>query len=554
MKKILVTVVIFAICATLAVASFFVFAYHADIKPTRIPPEPDYNPNDSSYYGTFDRRSTVDFSNALTDNFDGSIADFWRIVDGAWHHNENYGEGTKGNDYHNGCLKENVQLMDSYDGKDGVLALRATADSYSYHDDELTNRFKYNFSEKITEKSDNIDSTRSGACLVTPEIYGPGRYETVMKPLPFDGTVSALWTFQWAGNGTEQNEIDIEIVSGGTEGSYAVIWYTSWTASNSTVSEHVKLADVDLDYFLNDGQWHKFTFDWYTDFNFSGDKRIDWFIDEKCIYSLTGENMDIQNKISDHPGSIWLGCWLSGWSSKYTYRNWDTAYMLVDSFTYIPFTNLDGLKETSYRPTDYKLYKAVTSASSDEDDYLVKKVDSATVDSFMTQWLVNGDFENVYQGGVYIMDRENVGTGNQGYVGWVKGKIKRTYIGDINVELVDDANTGSHALKVEANTVAENTNVKVYDNYKFDFEMYAKLGSAESVGWIKILFRIDDDGYAQIDTTKTITLNITSTDYTKISQEIVAPVGTREMIIRVGCESGSVIVDSGSMLYKGTAK
>ena len=544
MKKIFLIALTFVVCAALTVP---LFACNPDIKPSRPSTQIIYDTSDPAYYGNFNQRADVDTTNALTDNFDNSIADFWRIVDGAWHHTEEAGSNQNGNDYHNGCLKENVQLMDSYDGKEGVLALRATADSYSYHDPELTSKFKYKYNG-----SDNIDSTRSAACLVTPEIYGPGRFEVVMKPLPFDGTVSALWTFQWAGGGTEQNEIDIEIVSGGAEGDYALIWYTSWTAKNSTVSEHVQLAEVGLDYFLNDGQWHKFTFDWYTDFDHSGDKRIDWFIDEKCIYSLAGEDKDIQNKISDHPGSIWLGCWLSGWSSKYNYRNWDTAYMFVDSFTYIPFTNTDGLKDTNYRPTDYKMYKAVTTATGDENDYVVKKVDSATVNAFMTQWLTNGDFENVYNGGVYIMNREKVGTGDQGYVGWVKGdKINKTDPDGV-VKLVDDAHTGSHALNVSANAVAENTNVKIYDFYKFDFEIYAKLDTAESVGYVKIFFRLYDGISVETDLTKTITLDITSTDYTKLSREIVAPVFTREVIVQVGCTNGSVTVDSGSMIYKGT--
>lgn len=535
MKKILLTVLSTLLCLSLAIPLFAcgdnkpstsaITSASASAGPSTAPID------DPEYYANFTQRAEVDNDGIIEDNFNGSIANFWKVLDGAWDYTPD--AAAKGNDYHNGCLKENVQLINEYDGKTGVLALRATGDNYSYGDPALTARFDQYKTGGL------INSTRSAACLVTPDVYGPGRYETVMKALPVDGAVSALWTFFWGNGGQQQHEIDIEIVSGGATGDFATIWYTSWTASDCSSNEKLKLADVNLNYFLNDGQWHTFTFDWYTNYNQSGEKRIDWFIDGKCIYSLAGSSPDVQNKIAYMGGNIWLGAWISGWSGS-SYRDWDTSYMYVDSFKHVPFKNQSGYTPTTYKP-QYDMYTPVMTATGADKEYVVPVIAAP-----VNEWMSNGTFENVYDGSVVVMNRENVGTGTQGYVGWSKGDYLGQTGGTVN--LVDDAQAGTKALQITANAYAAQTYTRVYDNYKFDFEMYAKLADSESTAVIEILFYKTN---GSVNGSKTIRINVTETDYTRLSREITAPSDTRKMVIRVACTHGSVTIDSASLIFKG---
>ena len=532
MRKLFLTVISVLLCLFLTIPLFACNGDEASTsqKPSQ-PAQSAPNADAPEYYADYTKRAEVDNNGIIEDNFNGSIADFWKIIDGAW---DNKPDNAKGNDYHNGCLKENVFLIDEYDGKKGVLALRATGDNYSYNDPNLNARFN-------DYKTDGlIDSTRSAASLVTPKTYGPGRYETVMKAAPVDGIVSALWTFYWANQGAEQHEIDIEIVSGGADGDFATIWYTSWTAKDCTENEKLKLAEVNLDYFLNDGQWHTFTFDWYTNYNQTGKKRIDWFIDGKCIYSLADFSSDIQNKIAYKGGNIWLGAWVSGWSGG-TYRDWDTSYMYVDYFKHVPFKNQSGFMPTNYQP-EYTLYTPVKTATGANNEYVVP-----TIDVPVNEWMSNGGFENVYNGNVVVMNREKVGTGNQGYVGWNKGD----YLGETGgtVTLVNDVQAGSKALQITENAYAMQTYTRVYDNYKFDFEMYAKLADSESAATIEILFYKSN---GTLNGTKTVKINVTETEYTQLKQQITAPSDTRKMAIRVVCTKGAVTIDSASLIFKGT--
>jgi hypothetical protein len=73
---------------------------------------------------------------------------------------------------------------------------------------------------------------------------------------------------------TSQNEIDIEL---GGDAQYTNEWTTTWTTHTDKETDSVDVSKV---CYLNDGKFHKYTFDWYTDYNGnSGVKRVDWFVD-----------------------------------------------------------------------------------------------------------------------------------------------------------------------------------------------------------------------------------------------------------------------------------
>jgi|GEM_PF-2895440 len=490
-----------------------------------------YNPfNDPEYYDTVSNRASVDTANAVTDDFDGSLnADLWKIVDGAWHFQPD--ASSKGNDYHNGDLKENVFLIDNYDDADGVLALRATGDFYDYSDAALTARFN------AMQTGENINSTRSAGCLATTETYGPGRYEVTMKATPVEGSVSALWTFYWGGN--EQHEIDIEIVgggdaAGGQPNGFDRIWFTSWTKPTTTTSSQPYLSDLGYDWYLNDGEWHTFTFDWYTNYNSTGEKRIDWFIDGKLVYSLNGS--EAQSVIADKAGNIWLGAWLSGWSGA---KNFNTAYMYVDEFTYTPFAQQTGWTKTTYEP-DYRLFTPVKTATG-ANEYVVPIIESP-----VDQRLSNVGFEELYDGKVVVMNNKNIAVGS--VIGWTQNDILGKTGGTVSSSA--DAKSGTKAIVITENAYASQEYTKVYDNYSFDFEIWAKKASSSAEGCVEIVFYNNSGALIR---TETITLDITSTDYTKISQEITTPDGTRKMVIRLKCTVGSITCDDASLIYTGVA-
>lgn len=265
--------------------------------PTNQGSAPD--PTDPSYYSTYADRAAV-ADGGFTDDFSGSVnASVWNVIDGKWHHDQGVP--------HNGVNSRNVSLVT--EGNESYLALMGRG---KYYKDEDSSPY----GEELPE----------GACIVSKDSYGPGRYEIKMKALPREGAVSTMWTYMMKGSeAAAQHEIDIEL-GGTTNGTnYRSAWFTSWVTHTDTAHSAVDVSD---DLYLNDGEWHVYTFDWYTEYNGTDKSRIDFFIDGKFYAKL-------DSNVPYYKMPLWVGVWFPpSWPGT---PNFDRDYMYVDYVKHIPF-------------------------------------------------------------------------------------------------------------------------------------------------------------------------------------------------------------------------
>lgn len=213
------------------------------------------------------------------DDFNNGIDQgLWSIVKQAWGGNNN------------GVIPENVNYT-----SDGILVLTANGDYY-------------------VGDVNNGNGKRSGGCLITNHIVGPGSYEVRMKVLPRLGTCTAMWTY--FNDGARNHEIDIELP--GNTDTFKFSLFTNWLTeynndSNSTIP----------DFYHNDGEWHTYRFDWHTN-----PQRIDYYIDG--VKSFTS-----YQKIPTVATYFWLGVWFpQNWCGDPAF---ETAYMLVDWVKYTAY-------------------------------------------------------------------------------------------------------------------------------------------------------------------------------------------------------------------------
>ena len=152
----------------------------------------------------------------------------------------------------------------------------------------------------------------------------------------------------------QQNEIDIEI---GLEPDFSDVFFTTWTSpsNNSNFA-------VPVDYMVNDGDWHIYSFDWVTDAEVP---YVDYYIDGVKVHTIT-TNVPTTN------ATLTLGVWVPSWAgggvtdSVYNVspgsRMWESDYAQFIWWRYIPF-EMGGWEQ---RPVTNKNYDA---------DYVVEKLD-----------------------------------------------------------------------------------------------------------------------------------------------------------------------------------
>ena len=148
--------------------------------------------NETTYYDKVETRSK--FANDDERNIDehlenGVLNDsYWNSLSGVW-------QNESATYPHNGVQKRNLLYVK--DGKNTYLGFRG--------------RGMYN-TLSDTNKNDAGHILPEGACIISKNRLGPGRYEFEMAAMPHYGGVSAAWTYMTeTGNElTSQNEIDIE--------------------------------------------------------------------------------------------------------------------------------------------------------------------------------------------------------------------------------------------------------------------------------------------------------------------------------------------------------
>lgn len=175
---------------------------------------------------------------------------------------------------------------------------------------------------------------RIGGCIVTRDYYGPGSYEIVAKLPILTGVVSAFWTFHYeeADPGTSlhtshlndglhqsgsaedgfytvrNHEIDIEIptaLKGAADMEvvdYKNARFNTWRGElrDWDLGEWSEYTDefVRHGVAVNDGNFHKFRFDWHL----GADPRVEFYIDDVLVTTNV-------THVPDIPGRLWIGLW-----------------------------------------------------------------------------------------------------------------------------------------------------------------------------------------------------------------------------------------------------
>lgn len=258
---------------------------------------------DTEYYDKINERVVFDLDAEINidEDFSGGMKDdYWYALDGVW-------QNDSASRPHNGVQTRNLYYVK--DGDNTMLAFKG----HGYYD-------------KTNELSGEYYKPE-GACILSKNHLGPGRYEFEMAALPREGAVSAAWTYctTTGSEATSQNEIDIEI-GGNMDKSFKQEWCTSWVNHTNKATNNI---DVSSLLYLNDGKIHKYTFDWYTSYPSTNDCRVDWFIDGILITSLEGSGI-----IPFDEMPLWVGVWFPNWCPEATF---ESDYMLVDAIRYTAF-------------------------------------------------------------------------------------------------------------------------------------------------------------------------------------------------------------------------
>lgn len=157
---------------------------------------------------------------------------------------------------------------------------------------------------------------RTGGAIYSKKAYGPGSFEVEAKIMPRIGAATAFWTY--FNDGTTNSEIDIEL---GINNKYRYAMFTNWLTLNE--NEHTTIKK-DLKKYLNDGNWHKFRFDWHTE----PVPKVEYYIDD-ILYHVEKTNVP---KLAAH---FWIGVWFPNeWAGM---PNFEKDYLYVRKFSYEKF-------------------------------------------------------------------------------------------------------------------------------------------------------------------------------------------------------------------------
>ena len=442
----------------------------------------------SDYYSqvearnSFDKSNTLNFDDEITNGLDDNV---WNTLDGYW---ENGGTTP-----HNGVRRRNIFYTKDSTGN-GYVALKS--------------RGLYNLEDPETK------GKPEGSCIETKNSLGPGRYEVYMAAMPREGGVTALWTYKCeSSEDVSQNEIDIEI---GGSGQYSNLWCTTWTRKTNKSTHAPDVSDI---CYMNDGKIHKYTFDWYTEYGDTKTGRVDWFIDEHFVHSISG------GTVTDIDMPLWLGVWMPSWAGNAT---WVEDYILVDRVSYTAFN------ENQYfqNKRAYNTY-----APKDPSKSGIATVDFNSITKGLNK-LSNPSFE---------ITEEYAAEDNYGWVKFNSAKFTSL------LEFVNDASIGNKALKVQCGSAAQDNDGYYYQriscsykDFAYHFEIDAKLANEGDEAEI-ILWQRNAAGMGNIKQDK---ISITSTTYQTYSKDITMLDKAGNLDVFLHVSKGSAIFDNAKLFRK----
>ncbi|MBD5131883.1 MAG: glycoside hydrolase family 16 protein [Clostridiales bacterium] len=280
------------------------------------------------YYKSVSSRHKLNYDEMLYDDFTNGIdLDRWVISDSVW---------DQWSTDQNGVRPQNVFLVDDENNPDTHLLLRANGSYYNMDNDPL-----YTEEEKATYGNDGKTlfnasqgyGLNTGACISTTEALGPGRYDIKMKACPRVGALTSMWVYSWFtlnDGSTQQNEIDIEI---GLKPDFSQVFFTTWTAPSNNTN-----MPTPVDYYVNDGDWHIYSFDWVTDVDVP---YVDYYIDGVKVLTIDA-NVPTTNATLNI--GLWVPSWAGGGATdpengnmSADSRMYDTDYAEISWWRYVPF-------------------------------------------------------------------------------------------------------------------------------------------------------------------------------------------------------------------------
>lgn len=250
----------------------------------------------------------LDYDNMFFDDFNNGIDyNMWYISKRVW--------GEVNGRTNGGVIPQNVSYNNQLDNE----FVRLTA------------RGNYYAKEEVKGVGSITDGSSTGAALILKQTTSPGRYEIRMKVAPRVGACTAFWTYTEDENGLN-HEIDIELpgtVSSKT--SFNNILFTNYIGNSTSQCKT-------LDYYLSDGEYHTFGFDWYYS---KTNKLINYYVDDVLLATSTTNIPFLETR-------LWVGVWIPNNPDFVGNAYFDTAFMDIDYVKYIPFKNQDYISHDAY--------------------------------------------------------------------------------------------------------------------------------------------------------------------------------------------------------------
>jgi|GEM_PF-1467302 len=415
-----------------------------------------------------------DYENAFFDDFTNGVNyDDWLISEDCW-----------------GSNKGGITVKNLFYTDEGTLLMRATGNYYSGNEIKGYGMVK--------------DGKCTGAALVSKFVTGPGRYQIKMIPHPRLGACTAFWTYcnrPAADEDNDNHEIDIELPGGKSSNihTFRNCMNTNYITEKFMTSKDYVLSEVTngKTLTLNDGKFHTFGFDWYTD-----PEIIVYYIDGVVTHVAKSYIPYLQTR-------IWFGVWISYSDAFMGKPNYESDFMEVDWVKYIPFKNQPCTK------TDVD----IVSQSIPKEEYPTSPSSKPVINK-----IANGDFE-------YLIRKNKI----EDY-GWNFS----TYTDASAEEKLDPVGTkvsyvsktkgkdGSAGGVVNKRGILKAVIDSAYDGYTYDFSFDAKSTGEDSI--CKISF-FEDPTPGSI-ALSSITLNLDQGDWKTYTRQIVVPEGTSSFDIR----------------------
>ena len=424
---------------------------------------------------------SFDYNNTFFDGFDNGVNyDNWIIGNGAW------GNGN------GGVIADNV-----FYSQNGELILRGNGRYYAKGEVKGVGSLK--------------DGRNTGAALISRRTFTPGRFEIKMKPLPRQGACTAFWTYANTPSVSGENlnhEIDIELPGGKTNGliSFKNVLNTNYITETMNESQDMPSFPGEGTLYLNDGKYHVFGFDWYTNPNL-------------VVYYIDGYITSVsQNFVPDLETRLWLGCWFPNNAGFVGESFFETDYMYVDYVKYIPFDSTQTY--TPHNPSisvnGVALNQYPTSPTYIEEPNKVS----------------NGDFEYAKNKDISLSE-----------YGWSfrRKNVETKPVEEVCFVSSTEGNSSLYSAAVIDGGYLIQEIDSVYENFKYKLTFDAKTTSNNALARV---YFYDATSNTPLES---IFININKdNEYENYEQEIIAPKGTYYMAINFinNDNNGSTFIDN----------